>query len=349
MLKPIATLSLPDRPYHTSVSADGRRFAACSPSGTCRLFDHNLRQIDEIELGAGVGWVQLDAAGTLLLVGFESHIDAYTTSANRSHSFALSIPGTSTQCCAFHADEPVLCVASWARGKGPRLTAIDLSSGKPITEALFPVRGYGGYTLVGHPEGEAMAAVAYSGQSEEWMFWAHFARGRLRVYEQPEMDDIPLPCFHPTGRELVSRHESLGFCRVRFPSGEVIASVEPETAFPNGSEDQFSYDVHFLDDNRFLVWQQDLALYEFELETLRCRQPVLTGVDGMTFGEGHFFSNGSWPLADGWLLTSDVKFDQDFRKRTDTLRLWDASALFSRASPPDSARPYTKQLLALGD
>jgi hypothetical protein len=225
---------------------------------------------------------------------------------------------------------------------------LDLISGRPIAEAPLPDRGGGGYTLVGHPEGEAMAAVAFSGQSEEWMFWAHYARGRLRVYEQPEIEDVSFPCFHPTGRELVSHHDRLGLCRVRFPSGDVIASVRPEQAFPDSSEDAFSYDIHFLDDDRLLVWQQDLSLFEFGLETLNCRRAVLTGADGMTFGEDRFISGGSWQLADGRLLTSDCKHDQKFRNRTDTLRLWDASTLFGHASAPDPARPYTEQLLARG-
>jgi hypothetical protein len=129
----------------------------------------------------------------------------------------------------------------------------------------------------------------------------------------------------------------------------VIASVQPEQAFPDNSEDSFSYTSHFLDGDRLLVWQQDLSLYESDLMTLNCIRPVLTGADGMTFGEDHFFSVGSWQLADGRLLTSDCKHDQKFRNRTDTLGLWDASALFGAASAPDPARPYTKQLLARGE
>ena len=58
MLKSVTTLQLADRPYHTAVSGDGRRFTASSPAGTCRLFNDELRQIDEIELGAGVDWLQ---------------------------------------------------------------------------------------------------------------------------------------------------------------------------------------------------------------------------------------------------------------------------------------------------
>ena len=114
-----------------------------------------------------------------------------------------------------------------------------------------------------------MAVIAYSGQSEEWMFWAHYARGKLRVFEQPEMEDIAFPCFHPTGREFVSYHERLGLSRMRFPSGELIASVQPEQAFPDNPEDTFSYHVHFFRDDRLLVWQYNLALYEFDLATLR--------------------------------------------------------------------------------
>jgi hypothetical protein len=196
MLKSIAQLQLPDRPYHNSVSGDGRRFAACSPLGKRRSFDNDLRQLDEIDLGAGVDWVQLDESGALLLVGFVSHIDVYTTSGNISRLFDLPIPGTSFWCCVFNTDERVLCVASW--DNEPRISALDLISGTRIAEAPLPDRGGAGYTLVGHPEGEAMAAVAFSGQSEEWMFWAHYARGRLRVYEKPEIEDVSFPCFHPT-------------------------------------------------------------------------------------------------------------------------------------------------------
>jgi hypothetical protein len=347
MLRSIAKLQLPDRPYHTSVSGDGRRFAACSPSGKCRLFDNDLRQLDEIKLGARVDWVQLDEAGALLLVGRASHVDGYGTAGNIHRSFQLSIPGTSGQCCVFNTDERVLCVASW--DKEPRISAWDLISGRRIAEAPLPVRGGAGYTLVGHPEGEAMAAVAFSGQSEEWMFWTHYARGRLRVYEQPEVEGVAFPRFHPTGCELVSSHESLGLCRVGFPSGDVIASVQPEQAFPDNPEDGFSYEIHFLDDDRLLVRQEDLSLYEFDLVTLECRRAVLTGADGMTFGEDGFFSGESWPLAEGRLLTSDCKYYRKFHmfdKRTDTLRLWDASMLFGQVSAPDPARPYTEQLLA---
>ena len=97
------------------------------------------------------------------------------------------------------------------------------------------------------------------------------------------------------------------------------------------------------------MWQQDLSLYEFDLETLNCIRPVLTGADGMTFGNDHFFSGGSSPLADGRLFTADCKHDQKFENRTDTLRLWDASMLFGEASAPDPKRPYTKQLLTAGE
>ena len=345
MLKPISKVQLPDRAYHASVAANGRRFATCSPSGKCRLFDNDLRQLDEAKLGAGVAWVQLDETGALLLVGFASHIDGYATSGKLSRSFKLPIPGTSTQCCAFNTNERTVCIASSELGKGPRITALDLVSGKLITEAPLPNRGCAGYTLVAHPEGEAMAAVAFSGQGEEWMFWTHYAHGRLRVYEHPEIEDISFPCFHPTGRELVSHHERLGLCRVRFPSGEVIASVRPEQALPDNSEDAFSYQIHFLDDDRLLVRQEDLSLYEFDLATLSCSRTVLTGADGMTFGEDSFYSGESWQLANGRFLTSDCKYGRKFRNWQDTLRLWDASSLFGQASAPDSGRPYTEQLL----
>jgi hypothetical protein len=235
-------------------------------------------------------------------------------------------------------------VASWDRE--PKLTAWDLKSSASIDEVLLPARGGGGYNLVPHPEGEAMAAIAYSGQSEEWIFWAHYARGRLRVFEQPEIEDVSFPRFHPTGREFVSHHERLGLCRMQFPSGELIASVQPEEAFPDNQEDVFSYEMHFLRDDRFLTWQACLTLYEFDLKTLRPTATVLRGVEGMTFGEDHFFSGESWLLAGGRLLTSDCHHDRSFKKRTDTLRLWDASELTGQVSLPDPARPYTKEMLA---
>jgi hypothetical protein len=211
---------------------------------------------------------------------------------------------------------------------------------------LLPDRGGGaGYMLVPHPEGEAMAAIAYSGQSEEWMFWAHYARGRLRVFSQPEIEDVSFPCFHPTGREFVSHHERLGLCRIRFPSGELIANVRPEQAFPNNPDDTFSYDMHFVRDDRLLAWQCDLALYVFDLATLRPIATVLTAVDGKKFGEDRFYSGGSWQLAGSRLLTSDCQYDQGFKNQTHTLRLWEASELFGRPTPPDRARPYTQLLL----
>ncbi len=203
--------------------------------------------------------------------------------------------------------------------------------------------------LLPHPEGEAMAAVAFSGQSEEWMFWTHYAHGRLRVYNQPEIEGVCFPCFHPTGRELVSAHERLGLCRVRFPAGGLIVRAQPEEAFPNAPEDTFSYYLHFSRDDRLLVWQENLALYEFDLATLRPTRTVLTGAEGMTFGENGFFSGQSWQLAGDRLLTSDTWYGEKFKNRTNTLRLWDASKLFGRVSAPDPARPYTKQLLAGGD
>lgn len=335
MLRPIRKLQLADRPYHTSVSDDGTCFAACAPSGKCWLFDNDLTQLDVANFGAGVIWVQLNESGSLLLVGYESHIDGYATAGNIAPVFKLPAPGTSGPCCAFKSDEQALCVASWDRE--PKLTAWNINSSTVIDEVLLPDRGGGGYMLAPHPDGEAMAAIAYSGQSEEWMFWAHYARRLLRVFGQPEIEDVSFPCFHPTGREFVSHHERLGLCRMRFPSGELIASVRPEEAFPDNPDDTFSYDMHFLRDDRLLAWQCDLALYEFDLATLRPITPLLTGVDGMTFGEDHFFSEGSWQLAGDRLLTSDCHHDKAFKNRTDTLRLWDASELLdlpSDLTPP---------------
>ncbi len=193
-----------------------------------------------------------------------------------------------------------------------------------------------------------MAAIAFSGQSEEWMFWAHYAHGRLQVFSRPEIEGVSLPWFHPTGREFVSQHDSLGLCRMRFPSGDLIASVKPEQAFPENPQDGFSYDVHFLGDDRLLAWQCNLALYQFDLATLRRIDVVLKGAEGMTFGEDRFFSGQSWQLAGGRLLTSDSYHDQGSRSRTYTLRLWDASELYGGVSIPDPTSPFTRLLLGSG-
>jgi len=343
-LKPICKLQLNDRPYHSTVSADGRRFAACASSGKCWLFDNDLRQLDEVTLGAGVQWIQLNKIGSLLLVGFQARIDVHATSPKIAPLFKLPVPGTSSQCCVFCSDEQVVCVASW--DLEPKLTAWDLRSSAKIAELLLPDRGGAGYSLVPHPEGEAMAAIAYSGQSEEWLFWAHYARGKLRVLDRPEIEDVALPCFHPTGREFVSFHERLGLCRMRFPSGELIGSVQPEQVFADNPEDMFSYDIHFLRDDHFLVWQTCLALYEFDLATLQPVGAVLTGVEGVTFGEDNFYSGQSWLLAGGRLLTSDCRHDKKFKNRTDTLRLWDAAGLAGRVSAPDPSRPLTQEIFA---
>ena len=353
MLKPICKLIISaqqfphDRAFfHTAVSTDGRRFVACSKVGTCRLFDMDLRQLDEIDLGTGVRWVQLDETGGQLFVGFHGHIDGYVTAGNVSRFLRLTAVRTSTECCVCNRDEPVICVASW--DKKPIISAWDITSTTLIAEEPLPIRGGAGYSLVPHPEGEAMAAVAFSGQSEEWMFWTHYAHGRLRVFDQPEIEGVSFPCFHPTGRELVSHHERLGLCRMRFPTGDLIASVQPEEAFSSTPQDHFSYYFHFSQDDRLLVWQESLALHEFDLTTLRPTRTVLTGAEGMTFGEDHFFSGQSWQLAGGRLLTSDTLYDTKFKNRTHALRLWDASELFGPVTAPDPARPYTKQLLARG-
>ena len=138
----------------------------------------------------------------------------------------------------------MLCVASW--DDEPRISAWDLTSRRCIAEAPLPHCGGVGYSLVGHPEGEAMAAVAFSGQGDDWMFWTHYARGRLRVYDHPEMEDVAFPHFHPTGRELVSTHEILGLGRVRFPSGQIIVSILPEQAFPDNPRAHSHTSIIFL-------------------------------------------------------------------------------------------------------
>lgn len=87
MLTQIRKVQLPDRPFHTSVSGDGRRFTACSPPGKCRFFDNDLRLLDEIDLGAGVDWVQLDESGSLLLSGLPP---TSTATRRRETSLVLS-------------------------------------------------------------------------------------------------------------------------------------------------------------------------------------------------------------------------------------------------------------------
>lgn len=310
MLRPIQKLRLPDRPHHATVSGNGLRFAACAESGTCWFFDNDLRQLDEFRFGTGVTWMQLNETGSLLLVGFDDHVDGFATTGNITPKLKLPLQGTSDPCCVFSTNEDVACVASWRRE--PKLTAWDLVQGTLIDEAPLPERGGAGYLLIGHPEGEAMAAIAYSGQSEEWLFWTHYARGKVRVFTQPEIEDVCCPCFHPTGREFVSYHERFGLCRMRFPTGELIASISTMEAFPQDPEDVFSYDVHFFRDDRVLAWQCNLALYEFDLATLKPTATVLTGAEGMTFGTDLFFSEQSWKLAGNRLLTSDCQHDRSF-------------------------------------
>ncbi len=316
----IRSLRLAERPYHAAVSADGRRFVACAQSGRCWFFDHNLRQLDDVHVGAGVRWVLLNKHGSVLVVCFQDHIAGFAASDDMAPLFNLPMVGDSSH-CAFWSDEQVLCVTSW--DLEPKLTAWNLADSRIIDEAVLPDRGGEGYNVVAHPEGEAMALIAYSGQSEEWLFWAHYAGGRLRVFDKPEIEDVAYPCFHPTGREFVSYHERLGLCRMRFPSGELIASIAPEEAFPDNPDDTFAYGVHFFRDDRFLAWQTCLALYQFDLATLRPISAVLTGVAGKEFGADRFYSEASWQLADGRLLTSDCQHNPGFTRRIDTLRLWD--------------------------
>lgn len=192
-----------------------------------------------------------------------------------------------------------------------------------------------------------MAAIAFSGQNEEWLFWVHYRSGGFRVFDQPEIEEVSLPNFDPSGAEFVSHHESLGLCRMRFPTGEVIGSVRSEDAFPDNPGDAFGYDMHYLGSDRLLVWQMDLGLYEFDLNTLRPMRCVLSGVGGRTFGEDGFFSGQSWRMSGVRLLTSDVLFDGSFRNRATTLRLWDASALYGPSVSFDPTRPLTKELLAM--
>jgi len=345
MLKLIRSLRLADPRPHYAASGDGRRFVACSKAGAGLLLDDNLEQLVTLALPPNIEWLQLNDDASLLLVGYDDHVAGYAVGHAISRSLTLPVAGTSYLPCVFSRDEPVVCIASWYRDLV--LTAYDLLSGKVVAEHPLPARGGEGYSLVPHPEGEAMAAIAFSGNSEDWLFWAHYRDGRLRVFDRPEIRDVSLPQFHPRGGEFVSHHEQLGLCRMRFPSGELIASVQPEDAFPDDPDDDFGYDVHYLGNDRILAWQTDLALYEFDLGTLRPLRRVLSGVDGKTFGENGFFSGPSWALAGRRLLTSDRQFDATIRTATETLRLWGASELCVQPVTPDPERPFTKQLLAM--
>lgn len=275
MLRLIRKIELADRPFHTSVSEDGRRFVACTKSGKLWLFDNDLRQLCEMKCRNDVMWVQLNEDGSVLLIGYEDHIAAYATGDGFAPIFKLGSRMTHTDCSVFRSNEHVVCVASWDRE--PKLTAWDLRSTAVVDEIRLPNRGGAGYMLVSHPEREAIALIAYSGQSEEWLFWAHYSHGKLRVFGQPEIEDVSLPYFHPTGREFVSYHERLGLCRMRFPSGELVASIQPEQAFPDNPQDSFGYEVHFFRDDRFLAWQCNLALYEFDLANATTHRRCING------------------------------------------------------------------------
>ena len=344
MLRLIRSLRL-DGFHGGAASADGRRFVACVSPGVCVVLDHDMRQLARLEHLAKPEWVQLNGDGSLLLVGFTDHVEGYLVGGDAARCITLPVGGTSSTPCVFSRDEPVVCIASWDRD--PTLAAYDLRSSERIAEHPLPPRGGEGYWLVPHPEGEAMAAIAFSGQSEEWLFWAHYKHGRLRVFERPEIQDVTLPNFDPFGAEFVSHHERLGLCRMRFPGGELLGRVAPEEAFPESPDDIFGYDMHYLGADRVLAWQTDLALYEFDLHTLRKTRRILNGLEGKVFGKGGFFSGQSWMLASGRLLTSDRQFDDSFRNAVLTLRLWDASALRGPTASVDSGRPFTKQLLAM--
>ena len=83
----------------------------------------------------------------------------------------------------------------------PRIAAWDLISRRYIAEAPLPQCGGVGYSLVGHPEGEAMAAVASAGRVTTGCSGL-ITPAVACVYEHPEMEDVAFPRFRPTGREL---------------------------------------------------------------------------------------------------------------------------------------------------
>jgi hypothetical protein len=127
----------------------------------------------------------------------------------------------------------------------------------------------------------------------------------------------------------------------------MLASVQPEEAFPDNPDALFSYDAHFTRDDRVLVQQDGGALYEFDLATLRPIRTVLAGAEGLVFGSNHFYCGGSFRLARDRLLTTDSQFQPKGTDKSMTLRLWDASMLFGSNSSFDPSRPYTRQLLAM--
>ena len=350
MLTPVRDIRLdPEGKYHFSAEAGGARFVACTSTGRCSVLTADLEPVCSGDLGADVEWVQLDPLGERLLVGRAAGVDVYTVDDVLRHSATLPIAATSFGCCAFVHEPNVVCVANW--DGEPELAAWDLESAKVITHASLPDRGGEGYSLIAHPEGEALAAVAISGQSEEWMFWAHYDRGRLRVFDRPEIEDVSRPVFHPAGGHFVSHHERLGLCHMRFPTGQLIGSVTPEQAWPESPDDVFSYDFHFVGDRGLLGWQADLALYEFDLATLRPVRCLLTGIGDRRFGEGRFYSGQSWVLAGRRLLTTDRLFNPGpFRPLEYSLRSWDLSGLYRGEScpRPDADRPFTRALLDTG-
>lgn len=294
-------------------------------------------------MGAGLQWIQLNESGFLLVAGFADHVSGFSTAGNLTPVFRLPI-GNSTDRCLIQSENQTICIA--LHDCAPRLSLWNFASAKKIDEVLIPDRDGAGYCLVPHPEDQALAVVGYSGNSEEWMYWAHLANNKLRLFHKPVLEDVAFPCFHPSGREFVSYYERCGLCRGSFPSAELLATASPEVAFPDNPEDTYSYDFHFFRNDRFLGWQTNLALYEFDLETLTPTAKVLKGVDGLEFGEDRLFSKQSWQLAGCRLLTSESHYDVGFKNVRYTLRLWDAAALSGEFAQPDPTASLTAQLLA---
>jgi hypothetical protein len=294
------------------------------------------------EVGRDVRWVSFAPSDNLLLVGFPTSIHAF----NLPDLIPTGqvIPSVETHGCVFSGGGTLLCTAGESRS-GYDAQLWDVLAGRLVKTQSLPFRSsFQGYHLLPHPEAQIAAAVAFSGQSEEWMYWVDCAPDTFRVYNEPEIEGVPLPCFHPAGSEFLSAHESLGLCRMRFPTGEVIGSVQPGDAFPpepgaDPEDRHFGYDICYLSDNSALVQDEEAGLYRVDLETMRIVDPVLAEIEGHRLGRDTIFLGGFHQVPGQRLLTREFRYTPKFESRPTTLRLWDASSLFGplQTTSPDCA------------
>jgi hypothetical protein len=340
------------RPFRITADGAGRTVVTCSDEGQCNVLSVNsdgLSLAGAFDLGRGVTWVALDPRAERLAVGFATHIELYEFPTFRPVA-RLDVVRASN--CIFLDHGRSLCTAGEGRGPsgiGMQLELWDRATPRAVAWEPLPRRGYD-YMLFPHPEGEVVAAVAFSGQHEEWMFWAHCGDGRVRVFEQAKIQDVPLPCFHPAGDEFLAVHEQLGLCRMRFPCGDVIDSLLPENAFPDEDgidpEDRhFGYDMCYVSDDSALIHDTDRGLYRLELDPLNVADPVLTHIDGAAVGLDGFFLSGFQCLSGKLLLTTELHVGTRFSGLTWGLRLWDASSLFGPLTGPDRRHPNTAALI----